>query len=308
VAEPSPPRLAGVLPVFQTPYHEDESIDYATLQREIDWLFERGADGVVMAMVSEVLRLSGPERETLAEAACRFAAGRGCVVISVGAESAFVAERFARHAESVGAHAVMAIPPVSIAVPPAELLRYYERIIRSVDIPLIVQDAGGYVGKPMPVDLLTRLLAEFGDRVLFKPEAVPTGPRLSELRDAARAAGMIPRVFEGSGGIGLVDAFRRGIVGTMPGADLIDGIVALWRALQAGDEDRVYRLSPLIASLVGLQTGLDGFLAVEKHLLVRQGVFKNTLVRGPRGFLLDDETRREVDRLFDRVQAAVAAS
>ncbi|MBI4582018.1 MAG: dihydrodipicolinate synthase family protein, partial [Planctomycetes bacterium] len=50
--------LAGVLPVFQTPYHDDESIDFATLEREIGWLYDRGADGIVMAMVSEVLRLS----------------------------------------------------------------------------------------------------------------------------------------------------------------------------------------------------------------------------------------------------------
>ena len=63
--------LGGVWPVFQTPFHEDESIDYDTLEREIRWLFERGADGVAMAMVSEVLRLSGEERRELAEAACR---------------------------------------------------------------------------------------------------------------------------------------------------------------------------------------------------------------------------------------------
>ena len=50
-----------------------------------------------------------------------------------------------------------------------------------------------------------------------------------------------------------------------------------------------------------MQTSLDAFLAVEKHLLVRQGIFKNTIVRGPVGFQLDEETRREVDRLFDRM-------
>jgi 4-hydroxy-tetrahydrodipicolinate synthase len=53
-----------------------------------------------------------------------------------------------------------------------------------------------------------------------------------------------------------------------------------------------------------MQTSLDCFLAVEKHLLVRQGIFKNTLVRGPVGFRLDDETKSEVDRQFDRMIAA----
>lgn len=302
MASPEQKRFAGVLPVFQTPYHDDESIDFATLEREIHWLFDRGADGIVMAMVSELLRFSSEEREQLAAAACRFGRDRGSVVISVGAEASILAERYARQAEAAGAHAVMAIPPVSIAALTCDVLRYYERIIQAISLPVIVQDASGYVGRPMPVELLAKLLAEFGDRILFKPESTPIGPRLSELRDGTGGAA---RVFEGSGGIALVDSFRRGIVGTMPGADLIDGIVALWRALQAGDERRIYALSLPISSLVALQSGLDGFLAVEKYLLVKQGVFKNTLVRGPRNFELDEETRLEVDHLFDLVTAAV---
>ena len=100
------PALRGVLPVFQTPWLDDETLDVETLEREIDWLFGHGADGIVLAMVSEVLRLSSEEREELAATACRLAAGRGAVVISVGAESAKVAERHARHAEACGAQAL----------------------------------------------------------------------------------------------------------------------------------------------------------------------------------------------------------
>jgi len=102
-----------------------------------------------------------------------------------------------------------------------------------------------------------------------------------------------------------VDSFRRGIVGTMPGADLIRGIVALWRALQAGDSPRIDRISMPIIALVSMQNSLDAFLAIEKYLLVKQGIFRNTMVRGPVGYMLDDETRREVDRLFELVVAAL---
>ena len=75
--------LRGVLPVFQTPYHDDESIDFSTLDGEIDWLFSRGADGIVMAMVSEVLRLAADERERLASHVAQRTADRGAVVVSV---------------------------------------------------------------------------------------------------------------------------------------------------------------------------------------------------------------------------------
>ncbi len=296
-------KLSGVLPVFQTPFHEDERIDAEILEREIHWLYDCGADGIVMAMVSEVLRLSSEERETLASLACRFGSPRGSVVISVGAETSGLAERFARHAQSVGAAAVMAIPPVSIAIPESELQKYYRRIITSIDIPTIVQDASGYVGRPMSIGLQKRLLEEFGpDRVLFKPEATPIGPRLSELRDATQGRA---KVFEGTGGLALVDSFRRGITGTMPGADLIKAIVALWKALQQNDARRIYQISTPLCALVSLQNSLDAFLAIEKHLLVKQGVFKNTVIRGPVGYTLDEETRGEVDRLFDLLTTVI---
>ena len=298
-------QLGGVLPVFQTPYHEDETIDAATLEREIAWLYDCGADGIVMAMVSEVLRLESDERRELAELACRFGRDRGSVVISVGAESSKSAEAYAKHAESIGAAALMAIPPVSVAVGEDELLRYYERIIRATPLPVVVQDASGYVGRPMSIAMQAKLLRDFGpDRVLFKPEATPIGPRLSALRDATDGAA---NIFEGTGGIALVDSFRRGIAGTMPGADLIRGIVALWRALEAKDERRVYALSFPLSSLVAVQNSLDAFLAIEKYLLVKQGIFRNTAVRGPVGYALDGETRAEIDRLFALVTEAVEA-
>src|SRR5262245_52372697 len=138
VTDRSSRSLGGVLAVFQTPYKADESIDYATLEKEIGWLYDRGADGIVMAMVSEILRLSEAERRGLAEEACRLGRARGVVVISVGAESSHTAEGFARHAERAGADALMAIPPIAVALGEDQLLDYYRRILRSVEIPLVV--------------------------------------------------------------------------------------------------------------------------------------------------------------------------
>lgn len=292
--------LTGVLPVFQTPYLEDGNLDAVTLEREIDWLFEQGSDGIVMAMVSEILRLDEQERQQLAQLACRFAKGRGPVVVSVGAESTQTAVKLSRHAADVGASALMAIPPISIAPREDELFSYYEEIIQATPLPVVVQDASGYVGRPMTIEFQARLMELFGvEKVQFKPEATPIGPRLSLLRDATDGKG---KIFEGTGGIALVDSHRRGIVGTMPGADLIRGIVPLWKALQQGDDQRAYQLSLPISSIVALQHSLDAFLAIEKYLLVKQGIFRNTIVRGPVGYRMDKETQAEVDRLFQLLE------
>ncbi len=297
--------LHGVLPVLHTPFHDDLTIDAVTLRREIDWAFEIGADGVVVAMVSEILRLGHHGRKELAEHVCRAVQGRGFVVVSVGAESTSEAVAYAEHAAELEATAVMAIPPVATALGSAATLDYFSAIAGSIDIPLVVQDASNYVGAAIDLSVYVQLLERFGaDRIYFKPEASPLGPNLSKLRDATNGTA---RIFEGSGGINLVDCYRRGIAGTMPGTDLLDGIVALWRALAAGDEDRAYQLSLPICAIVAIQIqgGFDGFLAIEKYLLKLRGLFPNTIQIPPVGWELDEETRAEVDRLFARLQAVI---
>lgn len=288
--------LAGVFPVLQLPYHSDESIDWDTLSREIDWAYANGAHGLVAAMVTEILRLTDAERDELAPRLVEFNAGRGPVVMSVGDESTVQAVRHVRIATAAGVDALMAIPPAASRALLAEKIRYYEAIIAATDLPVIVQDASGYVGEPLPVETQADLHRRFGERVLFKPEAQPLGPNLSSLRDAG---GPGLRVFEGSGGIALLDSYRRGICGTMPGTEIVWAIRAEWDALEAGDLQRATALQGIIAPLVSLQQGLDGFLSVEKALLHRQGVFPNRIVRGPVGFILDPETEREAFRLFD---------
>ncbi|MFM2097157.1 MAG: L-2-keto-3-deoxyarabonate dehydratase [Planctomycetota bacterium] len=297
--------IQGVLPIAHTPFNEHDQIDYASLKRQIDWAFAQGAQGYCTGMVSELLRLTASERIELTHKLVEFNAGRGVVVASVGAESMPQALIYAREAESAGADAVMAIPPISTALPDAELLYYYGTLAEAISMPVIVQDASAYVGRPIPLDLQIELLKRYGEeKILFKPEAAPIGPNLSRLRDAT---GGRARVYEGSGGILLVDSFRRGITGTMPGMEFLDAIVALWNALKLGDEERVYRIYFPICALVALQmqAGLDGFLAVEKYLLVRRGLFTSDRRRRPNSWSLDEETRQEVDRLFDRLQRAL---
>ena len=54
----------------------------------------------------------------------------------------------------------MAIPPVSSALGQDELVRYYTSILESVAVPVIIQDASGSVGRPMPVELQASILED----------------------------------------------------------------------------------------------------------------------------------------------------
>ena len=298
------PKIAGVLPVLHMPYRDDDSIDFDILAGEVDYVIEAGADGIVLALASELLRLTHDERLAVTRELPLMADGRCTVTISVGAETSGQAVHYAEAAERSGADAVMAVPPFTTSLSSAEKSGYFRTIHDAITIPLVVQDASGYMGgQPMPVELQAWLRKELGDRIYFKPESIPTGPVITGLRKALNNDAVI---FEGSGGSLIIDSFRRGVDGAMCGSDLIRGIVEIWRALERGDEKRAYEVYfPLIAIILLQSPNLDAFLAIEKYLLVKQGVFKNRKVRKPTAYDLDPETAEEVDRLYGMLEAVL---
>lgn len=296
-------ELRGVFTVLSTPFNDDDSIDLQTLSKEIEWLIQQGVDGFVLAMVSEVLRLSATERSWLTEKVCELTAGRVPVVASVGAESTKVAIELAKSAEKSGAVALMATPPIAFPSSSIEIIQYYKSIIESVSIPLIVQDASNYVGQPLEISLYVELINQYGnDRVQFKPEAKPVVERLKQLKLESDGRAM---VFEGQGGAELMGTFPIGVVGTMPGAEIPWALVSLWKALTSGNLERAAQIHNPLAKLIELQTTLDAYVAVEKYLLVKQGVFKSSRQRGPVGFNLDQKLISEIDLRFSELEKVV---
>lgn len=299
-----PVELQGVLPVISTPFTDSDEIDEAALGAELDWLIKAGVDGVVTGMVSEFLRMPESMRLQLTDAVVSAVDGRVATVMSVGSESIASTVRLTRRACDVGATGLMANPPLSASLGDDELFGYYATIAEhSGETPLVVQDASGYVGRPLSVALYLRLLDAFDPvKIQFKPETQPLGPRFAALH--AHSDGKA-RIFEGTGGLNVVESHARGSVGTMPGPDLAWAIVALWSALQAGDAERADEIFSAVAPLLTHTPGLEAYVAVQKYLLVRQGVIPSARALAPNGHVLDDVSCSEIDRLFERIRVTV---
>jgi 4-hydroxy-tetrahydrodipicolinate synthase len=296
-------QLAGVFNVISTPLDNADEIDQKTLKKEIDWLIKCGSNGTVLAMVSEVLRFSAAERRHQWQLSLEYLSGRIPLVVSVGAESSAIAIALAKDAQKDGATAVMATPPSAFVATAEEVKNYYQRIIEAVNITVIVQDASNYLGAPIELETYVELIDKYGqERVQFKPEAKPVKERLKQLNEISNNRA---RVFEGQGGIDLLDTHPLGVKGTMPGAEVPWAIVGLWNALENKDLVTAKAIHAPLAKLISFQTSLDAYVAVEKYLLVKQGIFLNTNQRGPVGFKLDQETKEKIDLAFNELVSAV---
>ncbi len=300
---PTSNQLKGVFNVVSIPLNNEDQIDQYVLKKEIDWLIKCGCDGLVLAMVSEVLRFSAQERRVMWQKTLEYLQGRKPLVVSVGAESSAIAVELAKQAAFDGAAAVMATPPSAFKPTASEVKKYYQSIIEAVDIPTIVQDASNYLGEPIQLETYVELIDKYGEnRVQFKPEAKPVAQRLDQLN---KLSSNRAKVFEGQGGVDLLQTHPLGVKGSMPGAEIPWAIIELWRSLELGNLDKAKQIHQPVARLVALQTSLDAYIAVEKYLLVRQGVFINTNQRGPVGFKLDKQTTESIEAAYEDLTKVV---
>jgi 4-hydroxy-tetrahydrodipicolinate synthase len=150
--------LQGVLAIAHTPFTEHDEIDTAALKHSVDWAFSVGAHGIGTGMVSETFKLTSDERLSLTRMLVEFVAGRGPVFAAVGAESTKQSLGFAVAAEKAGCDAVMAVPPLTSRLSETHLIDHFRALADGVGIPIIVQDASGYVGQSIPIGVCVKLL------------------------------------------------------------------------------------------------------------------------------------------------------
>jgi dihydrodipicolinate synthase/N-acetylneuraminate lyase len=291
-------EIKGVLPVIILPYNADYSIDEGDLRRQIDHVLETGCAGMVMGQVSEVSRLTERERFRVAELLAEQIGSRGISIMSTGGESTAQALAFSRQAERAGCDALLVMHPSMFALDDEEMFRYFATVIEAVNVPVLVHHAKSLAKKPLSIAVQARLLHEFGaHKVQFKPEAAPTPPRVSLLRDATHGEA---RIFEGDGGMMLVDTFRRGLAGVIPATEIAEITLSLWRALERDETPRARTIAyPLAYLMCHMMSSIDCYLGISKHLLKRRGLINKTIIRAPLDFVVDAETLAETERVYD---------
>jgi 4-hydroxy-tetrahydrodipicolinate synthase len=290
------PDIKGVLPVIMTPWDESFDIHEDDFARQVDYCYDVGADGLVIGQVSEILRMNSRERQQITELAVKYGHPRGWVVVSTGAESTKNAVEYSLHAQEAGVDAVLLMHPTTTSLTEDRMLKYYRDVIRELTIPVMVHHAKSYAKTPMTIRMQAELLKEFGaDRILFKPESSPLPPRHTELQAATDQRA---RIFEGDGGMMMIDSWFRGLHGAIPATDCVKYVVTLWRALAAGNMAQAEMVAyPLSYMMCQMMNSVDCYQHLSKHILHRKGLISSPRVREPVDHVPDAATYKEIDRI-----------
>ena len=191
-----------------------------------------GASGVaVLGLATEVSKLSSTERRSAVEWVIQAVNGRVPVAVTVADGNVPDMIESARFAEKNGASWLILQPPR----PPAsgeDLIRFFGAVADRVLCPVGIQNAPEFLGIGLTPAQFVTLANHHPNVQIAKAEC--SAVAVKQLIDTV---GDRLRVFNGRAGLELVDNFRAGVHGMIPGIEVIDVQVAVEKAMRAGRED-----------------------------------------------------------------------
>lgn len=272
-----PKSLRGIFPIASTPFTESDKLDLDALAAEVKFMDRGGVHGFVWPQNwSEWRTLTEQERLNGAEAI--LSAGKGArlaIVIGVQGPDIATAVRYARHAEKLGADAVISLPPGEDS-DPATTLKYYKEIAKATDLPFFAQAVG-----KMTVDLLLEMYRAIPTFRYVKDEAA--GSPLKRIVPLREKTSDQLKVFSGKGGHTLIDEMRRGSSGSMPTAAFPDLFAQTWDLWHEGKlkEAMDMHARTLLCTTESDAQAPPGPATPEstKYVLCLRGVFKTSRLR-----------------------------
>ena len=180
--------LKGVMQSTVTPLREDFSPDLPTFERLVEFHIRTGATAISWPHhKAESLNLTIAERKLFAEAAVQVTARRVPVSIHVSALALDDTMDLARHAQKIGADAIIAITPYFWNPSTEALYDYFVRLGTSIDLPLIAYNSPSYLsGVEITGDLTKRLIERLPNFIAMK-EASFNSEKFLEIARVAQA-------------------------------------------------------------------------------------------------------------------------
>jgi len=292
--------IAGVWSATPTPFKEDLSLDFPSIERMVAHHQKIGVQGIMLGgTCGEGPWMPPAELEELARAAVTAAEGQLRVIVQVTDNSA---RRMLANIERIAAAgaelAVFASPYFLLNGQSSRLLELYLEVIRKSPLPVGFYDRGKSASCQLAAEHLGELLAE-PNLVLVK-DSSGDAQRRSQLLQAASSRRDLSLLMGDE--FDCVPALRAGYRGVLLGGGIFNGLLAnqILRSVldgPSGEAEKLQsRMNELMYRIYG-GPGIECWLAGLKYLLVRMGLFESSAHY--LGYRLTADCRAAIDEMLD---------
>lgn len=201
--------FTGSMPALVTPFQDGE-LDLVALKKLVEWHIAEGSNGLVpVGTTGESPTLTHREHELVVEEVVKAAAGRIPVIAGAGSNNTVESIRLARHAEKVGADAILVVTPYYNKPTQGGLIAHFTAIHEACGLPIIIYN----IPPRSVIDMTPATMGELAKlpRVVGVKDATADLARVSMQRitcgkDFIQLSGEDPTAhgFNAQGGVGCI--------------------------------------------------------------------------------------------------------
>ncbi len=152
-----------------TPFNEDLSIDYPSLEKLINHLIKTGTDAILVAgTTGETPTLSHEEEAQMFEFVKKVVNGRVKIIMGAGSNCTETAVNSAKNAQKAGADAILTVVPYYNKPSQKGMYEHFSAIAKAVTLPIILYNIPGRTGVNMQPATIAKLANEFKNIVAVK--------------------------------------------------------------------------------------------------------------------------------------------
>lgn len=291
----------GVYAIAATPFLDDGSIDFHSLDRLTDFYEESGCTGItILGIMGEAPKLEPQESRAIVKRVVLRASVP--VIVGVSAPGFAAMRSLGRESMEAGAAGVMIAPPPALRTD-NQIVSYFAGAVEAVgdDVPWVLQDYPLTLTVVMTPGVIAKIMTNHPSCLMLKHEDWPGLEKISRLRAMQKAGELRDfSILCGNGGLFLDFEPERGADGAMTGYGFPDMLTELVGLFAAGKRDEAHDLFDAHLPLIRYEQQLGIGLAVRKHVLMRRGVIASDAQRKP-SQALSATARAEVDYLLSRI-------
>jgi 4-hydroxy-tetrahydrodipicolinate synthase len=273
----------GIFPSLPTIVTSSGEIDEAGQRRVVKFCIESRADGLAcLLFAGEFYKFSDAERSRVAEIVVDEANGRVPVLVGISHSGTLPSIQLGLEAIDLGADGLIITPPYHanfVRESSLSIRTHYREVANKLDVPIMIQDYETKDGVHLSASDLERIARSYENIRYVKVEG---GNHLKRIQEITELMGRRMRVFGGMAGRYLIDELALGTRGSVPGAEIVDRLTVVYRALKKGDEKLARAtFETLLPYLNFLIQHFDSFVSAEKEILKIRGVIISSAVREP---------------------------
>ena len=266
--------FAGAGVALITPFNEDLSVDYNSLEKLIEDQIAGGIDYlVVLGTTGETPALSDEEKKEIVRFVIDKNAGRLKIMVGIGSNNTLGLVDSIKKTDFTGIDGILSVTPYYNKPTQEGLFQHFKAVVEACPVPVVLYNVPGRTGINMDAETTLRI-ARLSEKVIGIKEACGD---LSQFAKIVNGAPDYFKVISGDDGLTLpaIATGSIGVISVIANA-LPEKLARLTHASLEGNMSRAGELHLQIAEMIKL-IFKEGSPAGVKVLMELQGKVKNTV-------------------------------